>query len=328
MAGILQIACQVSMWAKNGNLDNGVEHDDGIIKFTGPPPWNMAPCKDKVTPNGPPKTENDLAPQDASKIDNDTTPTQAPAGTSKVLILRLAGPGHDNDEFFRHSTQRLSGFLQRNANVDTAFTAGEALMHINNSGLKAIIVADNALTIRNKDARGYIPAGSIIMEKVKQFIAKGGNVVFAGDFNEALLADFAPFWNTHFGRAWTWQAYHRAVIEYQPEAIEYFPPNNFLKKKYNAKCHFLGNVDPTETLYRNPAGAGRSLVKDLTAVAYCKLGEGHFGWVGDVSKELATDDCVFAMCGFSDLHPELDTWYPDTSMSVSFGADGFKVNYE
>lgn len=303
--GNLKLVHQLSLFAKDGNPENGIDKDEQIYKFTGGAlPWQMDPFKDKVTPNGP------------SATDKDTASNNTQAAKPRVLFLRLHGPGSDNDYCFQRTTRRLLGFLQCYAQVDSAFTVGETLEYLNNYKPQAIIVADAALTIRKTDDKRYIPACGIIMDKIKQFITDGGNVVFACDFNKTAFLDFLPFFSIHFDRQWIWQAYKRCVVEYQAAAVEHFPPNNFLKTKYNTKNHFLGRVDATEALYKDPQD------ERLTAVAWVKFGEGHFEWVGDSNQELANDECVFAMCGFSHLHPELDLWYPDTDISVTSRPDG------
>ncbi|KAK0663141.1 hypothetical protein DIS24_g1293 [Lasiodiplodia hormozganensis] len=311
--GNLTLAHQLSLSAKDGNPENGIEQRQHVFKFTGGAlPWQMAPFKDKVTPNGPSAPDNKTDKGTASKADNETK-----SAKPRVLFLRLNGPDDDDDDyFFQRTTRRLVGFLQSYAQVDSAFTAGETLEYLNNYKPQAIIVADAALTIRNADDERYIPACGIIMDKIKQFIMDGGNVVFGCNFSDAAFVDFLPFFSTHFDRPWIWQAYKRCVVEYHAAAVEHFPANNFLKTKYNTKNHFLGRVDATEALYKDPQD------ERLTAVAWAKFGEGHFGWVGDQNKELANDECVFAMCGFSHLHPELDLWYPDTSISLTSRPDG------
>lgn len=307
------MATQVRMWAKDGDLKNGVEHATKIFHMRGNAnsmPWSSAPCTEKVTPNGGVATD---------------TPA---AETSKpqVILLRLARrDDEDDDYFFTLTHQRIIGFLASVARIKTAFTAGEVLEYINNDRPQAIIVLDETLTVTDPTHGNVHPATGLVMDKIKKYVSDGGRAIFGGSFNSAKFTAVGSFWRDHFNRPWVWQAYQRSVIHYQPAALDHFPPNNFLKKYYSTKANFLRLVDPSEALYKDPDN-DNDAGDDLTAVAYGKFGEGHIGWVGDVNHDLAFDDCVFAMCGFSKLDAKLDTQYPDTSLSMSLGANGFGFN--
>ncbi|KAK7716618.1 hypothetical protein SLS57_006646 [Botryosphaeria dothidea] len=292
--GVLKMAHQLSIWAKDGDPEKGIEHDTKFYTFSGQVPWAMPPCTEKITP------------------DSAAEATDIPK--PKVVLLRLLGPQDEQDHSFPHSCQRLLGFLKTEADIKTAFTAADALDFITNDHPQAVIVSDPALTVRDTASPCYKPAASIVLEKLKTYVAAGGRAIFCCYFTLAHPIDVGPFFKTHFNRSWVWLALHRAVVEYQPAALENFPPNDYLKKYYNIKSCFLKGVDPSEALYKDPKTEGSR--DDLTAAAYGKFGNGYIGWIGDDNKELLLDEAVFAMCGFTKLHPQFDKWYPDTSVRV------------
>lgn len=156
--GVLKMAHQLSIWAKDGDPEKGIEHDTKFYTFSGQVPWAMPPCTEKITP------------------DSAAEATDIPK--PKVVLLRLLGPQDEQDHSFPHSCQRLLGFLKTEADIKTAFTAADALDLITNDHPQAVIVADPALTVRDTASPCYKPAASIVLEKLKTYVAAGGRAIF------------------------------------------------------------------------------------------------------------------------------------------------------
>lgn len=254
------------------------------------------------------KTEDDADESPMPEVDESSKP--------KVILFRLEPLQEDDDDyFFNHVHQRLMAFLDSQAQVKTAWNAGQALEALNNDRPQAILIVDATLSITDPTHGEFVPARDIILDKLREYLNRGGTAIFCSSFTTANFDDMTMFWHQQFNLPWAFCAYHREHVQLQAAANQNFPRNNYLKLRYNHKAVFLRNVGRSMALYKP------SSTSELTSVAWADYGEGHIGFIGDVNHEEISDEVAFAMCGFSDLDPALESYMPDTSMGLRFNAE-------
>ena len=125
-----------------------------------------------------------------------------------------------------------------------------------------------------------------------------------GQFSGLLRRDGFKSFFTKIGLPWDVAQYTRTNVFRNDAAIG--PVAGQLAASYSQKANFLKNVSQDKAWYLpNESSTVQSMVfapdkienQDQTPVAFASVGEGKFGYVGDVNAEFESDTAVLAMCG-------------------------------
>ena len=158
-----------------------------------------------------------------------------------------------------------------------------------------VLITDAIITTA-QNARTW---GAII-----NYMRQGGTAVAMGSFSSFVkLDDTKPFFS-QAGLDWDRGDYHRTTLALNRDAVT-FAVGSTLLPEYSQKALFVKNVQHHDMWYQSTEDSvTESHVfaeeaehkSDQTAVAFAKVGDGRFGYIGDVNSEEGSDAVVLAMC--------------------------------
>lgn len=149
------------------------------------------------------------------------------------------------------------------------------------------------------------PRHAAVWEAVVKYIREGGTAIAMGLFSGFIKpADFKPFFSKA-GLAWDMTDYHRTDVSLNPSAHDYSTFTKGMARTYSQKAVFAGNVLLGDAWYittENSRVQSAVFPSDDThrvgksPVAFARVGEGRFGYLGDVNAEPESDTAIIAMC--------------------------------
>lgn len=183
--------------------------------------------------------------------------------------------------------------LEEKLEIHTADTAEQVRRYINSTVRpQAIIVADAFVTV---------PSYRDVLLRLVDYARIGGTVIYAGllssfSTSSTLNAAFEHMWKL----PWRTGPYHRKTVELNT-AVKGINIK-LVSKKYSQKALLLANVELPHAVYLEPAKTrrvetgphGRTVYE--TPAAFAPIGQGFFGYIGDVNGEAGTIKLLLAMC--------------------------------
>ncbi|KAK5998834.1 hypothetical protein PT974_01217 [Cladobotryum mycophilum] len=199
---------------------------------------------------------------------------------------------------FQSLHSRLLNNLFERCTLRHAKTAQQALaLFTENDSPRAVFVADSAIMNSRNE---------VVSQRLVQYVTDGGIVIFGGTFSN--IVDHEKL-DVFFGRTWDvpWEAgsQQRTTLSLNLAAVN---PSlrNKLPASYSQKALFLQGVERHESWYLPTTESVIESyaplpgpVADLTEtpVVFASFGDGHIGYIGDLSAEEGTDAAVLAMMG-------------------------------
>lgn len=125
-----------------------------------------------------------------------------------------------------------------------------------------------------------------------------------GQFSNLLRRDGFKSFFTKIGLPWDVADYTRTNVFRNDTAIG--PVAVQLPGSYSQKANFLKNVSRDKAWYLpHESSTVQSMVfapekvenQDRTPVAFATVGDGKFGYIGDVNAEVESNAVILAMCG-------------------------------
>ncbi|KAG6861781.1 hypothetical protein C0995_012285 [Termitomyces sp. Mi166 len=234
-------------------------------------------------------------------------PVPAPATISKdssVLLLSL------DDYFFATSHAHCLSAIREKVVVSQALTVSTALTKLGDKNLVGVFITDTGI-VQSKHKE--------ILPCLVKYVKQGGIVIVGGSFSTFVSApDMNSFFNDAWGLSWKSGAYHRTRF-LRNSQHDLVTKNPSMPSSYSMKALHLRGLASNDPIYL-PAD-NLQLQTPLpfndhaeSPVVRRKIGEGYFGYVGDVDAEPETTNVVLAMFGLLDeLKLEADKTEPATA---------------
>lgn len=213
----------------------------------------------------------------------------------EILIISL-----NHRDSLQKTYATLFNRILRVASISIAKSADGALNKMDYSDLKAIIIADEALTELN-------PEIARVLSKVKAYIENGGVVIAGLHFTTGSRMDKLCGFFKNLGLPWTNGNYQRSMFKLSPFVDlpgsvrrESFPG------PFSMKALHINNTRLQESIFAPMEGAKTESAVfppsyvDCTqaGIAGAKLGAGYFFYCGDTNGEDEANQVIFALCGF------------------------------
>lgn len=210
---------------------------------------------------------------------------------AKIIVIAI-----NKDSFFDEIHANLMATIQQKAQVIYVRDVQKIASLLAEQPRPTTVLITDAIITTAKNARTW---GAII-----NYMRQGGTAVAMGRFSSFVkLDDTKPFFN-QAGLDWDRGAYHRTTLALNQDAVT-FAVGSTLLPEYSQKALFVKNVQQQDMWYQS---TGDSVTEshvfaeeaahksDQTAVAFTKVGDGRFGYIGDVNSEEGSDAVVLAMC--------------------------------
>ncbi|KAG7453095.1 uncharacterized protein BT62DRAFT_959370 [Guyanagaster necrorhizus] len=216
-----------------------------------------------------------------------------------VLILSLS-----HVEYYSNILSHLFSALKAKISTKQAFTASSALQLLSSSQLVGVLVTDAGIASRRH---------MNVLTKLVEWTQAGGYVVVGGMFSGNISGtDMGRFFGSSWGLPWRMGSYHRTTFA-RNEEHSTAKQNPSLPSSYSMKAVHLNGLDPSTALYKATTNSHiESLVFAATPIenlaeapaAQTRVGNGYFGYLGDVNGEDLSTPVVLAMLGLLDQkHP-------------------------
>ncbi|KAI0704397.1 hypothetical protein C8T65DRAFT_830765 [Cerioporus squamosus] len=183
--------------------------------------------------------------------------------------------------------------LKEKLELRHAFNADDVRRYMNSTVRPhAVIVADSFVTI---------PSYRDVLIRLVDYARAGGTVIYAGLLSSfstpsALNAGFEHVWEL----PWRTGPYHRETFSLNPSVRGI--DTKLVSQKYSMKALFLTNVELQHAVYvesaniRHVSSGSHGGTVYETPAAFAPVGQGYFGYVGDVNQEADTTKLLLAMC--------------------------------
>ncbi|KAL7947944.1 hypothetical protein V8C42DRAFT_342932 [Trichoderma barbatum] len=219
------------------------------------------------------------------------------AGPAKPLIFVLTLGDDQAQATFQESHASFLNELFERATVRHAKTAEKAFaLFTQCSEPHAVFVADGGI------AR---PRCEVISQRLVQYAASGGIVVFGGAFAASSLENLEKIMKQTWDLPWEFGSYHRTTLSLNSKAV-----SSTLKSKlpssYSQKALYIYGMQPCEAWY---LPTEQSVIEEWTPVPrqivdfsespviFARYGTGHIGYIGDVQPEDGTILAMLTMLG-------------------------------
>lgn len=159
-----------------------------------------------------------------------------------------------------------------------------------------VLITDGALTKKSHRST---------WDAVLRYVRGGGTAICMGHFSSFTLPlDFNPFF-ARAGLSWKKGDYQRTTVCINRGGVQ-SAIQPVLPESYSQKAVFLNNVDSAEAWYCSGEDSvvesrvfqPSKIAPGAVPVALASVGNGKFGYVGDVNNEVETKFVLLAMCGF------------------------------
>lgn len=220
----------------------------------------------------------------------------SPSTKPRILLISL-----DEQPWFDEMYSHLLAQLLPKADVARAKSSNGAIVQLVDPERKpqAVILTDPSCTQHRHSG--------LLACLVRYVRIDGGTLLCGCNFSSSLgFQEFAPFF-AKFGLNWESGDYHRCTVGLNEHVRTL--EKGALAPSYSQKAVFLKGVARDAALYLPVAGAHiesavfpPSRVEDdleraQTPITYSKVGNGWFGYIGDVNGEEESDAVVLAICG-------------------------------
>ncbi|RDX50681.1 hypothetical protein OH76DRAFT_1471353 [Lentinus brumalis] len=182
--------------------------------------------------------------------------------------------------------------LKEKLDLRHAFNAEDVRRYMNSTVRPhAVIVADSFVTV---------PSYRDVLIRLVEYARAGGTVIYAGllssfSTHSALDAGFEHVWEL----PWRTGPYHRKTFSLNTSVRGI--DTKLVSQKYSMKALLLTDVDLQHAVYleppsvRNVKNGPHGTVYE-TPAAFAPVGQGYFGYIGDVNQEAETTKLLLAMC--------------------------------
>ncbi|KAG6817046.1 hypothetical protein H0H87_000458 [Tephrocybe sp. NHM501043] len=210
-----------------------------------------------------------------------STETQNNLPTSSFVLLIVL----DGDLVDDYQLPTIAA-LHAQALVKKAVTSSEALMHLPSPSLKAVFVADAAIS-KHTNVQ--------ILNKLVDFARGGGSVVIGGMFSSFIKpATMATFFSKTWGLKWKSGSYYRTTFTLN-KSHELAKSSSSLPASYSMKALQVdGFFANSAVLYRDPLGNPAE-----SPTVQVPFGKGRLSYIGDVNWEESSITVLLTMLGLS-----------------------------
>ncbi|KAG5721401.1 RNA polymerase II-associated protein 3 [Termitomyces sp. T112] len=245
-----------------------------------PSPVSQAACVPKASTPAPTSTSS-----------SNQKPFTSISKESFLLLLSL-----EEDDFFATSNAHCLSAIREKVVVSQALTLSTALTKLDDKHLAGVFVTDTGIVK---------PENKEILPRLLRYVKQGGVVIVGGSFSSFVSAsDMDSFFSDTWGLSWKSGAYHRTRF-LRNGRHDLVTNNPSLSSSYSMKALHLGGLALSDPIYL-PAD-NLQLQTPLpfndhteSPVVRRKIGDGYFGYVGDVDAEVETTNVVLAMFGLLD----------------------------
>ncbi|KAL7787953.1 hypothetical protein V8C37DRAFT_389147 [Trichoderma ceciliae] len=219
------------------------------------------------------------------------------AGPAKPLIFVLTLGDDQAQNAFQTSHARLLNELFERATVCHAKTAEKAFSLFTKCGEPhAVFVTDGGI------AR---PRCEVISQRLVQYAASGGIVVFGGSFAASSQEELEKILKYTWDLPWEFGSYHRTTLSLNSQAVS-STLKGILPASYSQKALYIYGMQQCEAWYLPTKD---SVVEECvpiprpiadfneSPVVFARCGNGHVGFIGDVQPEEGTILAMLAMMG-------------------------------
>lgn len=196
--------------------------------------------------------------------------------------------------------KHLFSALEAKAHVKLVKTSTAALLHLDSPDILGIIIADAGVS-RAKHGR--------ILRRVVAYAKRGGTVVVGGQFSNNMSLDTTFF--EAWGLPWTIGDYHRTTL-YKKETHNLVKLNPSLPNDISIKAVHIAGLEPGAGMYlpTNESRLESRVFPNIpiqnvqeSPLVHIRIGDGFFGYVGDVNGEPECTPIVLSMLGYLDHKP-------------------------
>ncbi|RPD52547.1 hypothetical protein L226DRAFT_496202 [Lentinus tigrinus ALCF2SS1-7] len=209
----------------------------------------------------------------------------------KPLVVVLAPT--ESDLFLSVCAHKFK-VLKEKIELREAFTSEQVRRYVTSTVRPhAVIVADSFVTI---------PSYRDVLVRLVDYARSGGTVIYAGLLSSSVSTPSAL--NVGLEQLWElpWRTgpHHRETFSLNTSVRGI--NHNFVPQNYSMTALFLANVELQHAIYLEPANVrhvetgphGRAVYE--TPAAFAPVGQGYFGYIGDVNQEGGTIRLLLAMC--------------------------------
>ncbi|KAF5386644.1 hypothetical protein D9615_002037 [Tricholomella constricta] len=230
-------------------------------------------------------------PADAAKSKQAT----ASSTPSKRFVMLLS---LENEDFFATTHAHCLSALRDKLETKQALTAASALSMLNSAGLAGVFVTDAGI-VQSENAH--------VLSRLVEYVKSGGSVVVGGFFSTFVNGlQMNAFFKNSWGLTWKGGSYHRTTFSLNASHELVAKNPAVLAASYSMKALHLGGISPTDAVYL-PSDNARLQSRVFNAVPITdhsespvvqrRIGDGHFGYIGDVNAEKDTTNVLLAMLG-------------------------------
>jgi hypothetical protein len=222
---------------------------------------------------------------------------ESTAGPTKPIIFLLTLGDESTQNSFQTSHARLLNELFERATVWHAKTAEKAFaLFTQCAEPQAVFVADGGI------AR---PRCEVISQRLVQYAAGGGIVVFGGTFATSMEEDVEKILQHTWDLPWELGSFHRTTLSLNDKAVD-----STLKSKlpasYSQKALHIEGIQKCEAWYLPTKD---SVIEEWvpcprpitdfseSPIVFARCGTGSVGFIGDVQPEEGTMLAILAMLG-------------------------------
>ncbi|KAH6607158.1 hypothetical protein Trco_003471 [Trichoderma cornu-damae] len=219
------------------------------------------------------------------------------AGLAKPLIFVLTLGDDQTQNAFQTSHARFLNELFERATVRHAKTAEKAFSLFTTYGEPhAVFVADGGI------AR---PRCEVISQRLVQYAASGGIVVFGGSFAASSADALVKILKYTWDLPWEFGSYHRTTLSVNHQAVS-STLRSRLPASYSQKALYVYGMQQCEAWYLPTQDSvieeyvpipGPIVDFNESPVVFARCGNGHVGFIGDVQPEEGTILVTLAMLG-------------------------------
>jgi len=217
-----------------------------------------------------------------------------PMPTEKfVLLISL------EEDFFTSIHAHFLSALKDRIKVAKALTVRQALQDLNSPNLIAVYLTDAGATR---------PKHKSLVTKLVAYTRDGGTVVAGGQFSNHVSPDQFEDFTKAWGLTWTFGSYHRTTFSLNSNN-DIVKQNPSLFASYSMKSLHASQILPEHAVYKPTENSylqshvfapTKIEEKDEAPATHAKVGQGWFGFIGDVNGEEKSTNTVLAMLGLLD----------------------------
>ncbi|KAL7930348.1 hypothetical protein V8C35DRAFT_312999 [Trichoderma chlorosporum] len=227
---------------------------------------------------------------------SDTTYDSA-AGPAKPIIFVLTLGDDQTQLTFQESHASFLNELFERSTVWHARTAEKTFaLFTQCSEPHAVFVADCGIAS---------PRCEVISQRLVQYAASGGIVVFGGTFGASRLEDLEKIIKQTWDLPWAFGSRYRTTLSLNSQAVS-STLHDRLPTSYSQEALHVYGMQPCEAWYlptdhsvvENPVPIPRRTVdSNESPVIFARYGTGHVGYIGDIKPEDGTIVTMLAMLG-------------------------------